>query len=158
MTQTVRLRKHDPDCVYIYIYLFIAVYWYLTFPAFGATIRIARSGNHVRENGGRHLSTSDLRTWHIIVGPGYIDTVNRLIDEFIVRLTCRTWNSCSWRHGFTIGLIVMERTYVANYVAMYSFTCTLERNREIRAQSHAQGRFWKKVSCKVSWSAAETAT
>ena len=25
--------------------------------------------------------------WHIIVGPGYIDTVNRLIDEFIVRLT-----------------------------------------------------------------------
>ena len=53
----------------------------------GATIRIARSGSHFRQNGGRHLSTSDLRTWHIIVGPGYIDTVNRLIDEFIVRLT-----------------------------------------------------------------------
>ena len=35
------------------------------------------------QNGGRHLSTSDLRTWHIIVGPGYIDTVNRLIDDFI---------------------------------------------------------------------------
>ena len=41
----------------------------------------------IGQNGGRHSSTSDLRTWHIIVVPGYIDTVNRLIDEFIVRLT-----------------------------------------------------------------------
>ena len=37
----------------------------------------------IGQNGGRHSSTSDLRTWHIIVGPGYIDTVNRLIDDFI---------------------------------------------------------------------------
>ena len=37
----------------------------------------------IGQNGGRPSSTSDLRTWHIIVGPGYIDTVNRLIDVFI---------------------------------------------------------------------------
>ena len=37
----------------------------------------------IGQNGGRHSSTSDLRTWHIIVVPGYIDTVNRLIDDFI---------------------------------------------------------------------------